>query len=181
MAVSSARRAGAALVLALAASVAGCSTAEQAAQEVGQVAQDALLRSVLAAGWDCGVTFSDQGSRADGSLAFTDEGWSLTREGTVLDQGVWSFKDATLTVSSTLAPLAGPFAGYDLVVSGIPAQLPESGPVEVAVVEIKNNRARASGARSADDYRGVVRWDGGSRATIDLVGPTPRSIECTRR
>ncbi len=173
-------RAGAALMLVLAVSVAGCSTVEQATDEVSQVAQDALLRSVLAAGWDCGVTFTDQGSRADGSLEFTEDGWTLTRNGEVYDRGVWSFKDATLTVSSTLAAEAGPFAGYDLVISGIPAQLPESGPVQVSVVEIKNKRAAATGARVEDEYRGLVRWDGGSQATIDLAGPTPRFIECTR-
>jgi hypothetical protein len=182
--VLSGRRAGAALVLVLAMAVAGCSTAEQAAErateEVAQVAQDALLRSVLAAGWDCGVTYADQDVRADGSLAFTEEAWTLTRDGEVVDEGVWSFTDATLTVSSTVAAEAGPFAGYDLVISGIPAQLPEGGTVQVAVEEIKNDRARASGARVADDYQGLVRWDGGSRATIDLAGPTPRSIECVR-
>ena len=164
----------------LAVSVAGCSTVERATEEVGQVAQDALLSSVVAAGWDCGVTVSDQDSRADGSLEFTEAGWTLTRSGEVVDQGVWSFKDATLTVSSTVAAEAGPFAGYDLVISGIPAQLPESGSVQVSVVEIKNNRARASGARVAAEYDGLVRWDGGTRATIDLAGPTPRFIECTR-
>ena len=178
--LSSRRRAGAALMLVLAVSVAGCSTVEQATDEVSQVAQDALLRSVLAAGWDCGVTFSDQDDRADGSLEFTEDGWSLTRNGEVFDRGVWSFTDATLTVSSTLAAEAGPFAGYDLVISGIPAQLPESGPVQVSVVEIKNKRGVASGTRVADEYQGLVLWDGGSRATIDLAGPTPRSIECTR-
>jgi len=174
------RRAGAALMVVLAVSVAGCSTVEQATEDVSQVAQDALLRSVLAAGWDCGVTFSGQDNRADGSLEFTEDGWTLTRNGEVYDRGVWSFKDATLTVSSTLAPEAGPFAGYDLVISGIPAQLPESGPVQVSVVEIKNKRGVASGTRVADEYQGLVLWDGGSRATIDLAGPTPRSIECTR-
>jgi hypothetical protein len=165
----------------LAMSVAGCSTVEQATQVVGQVAQDALLRSVLAAGWDCGVTYSGRADRADGSLELTEEAWTLTRDGEVVDEGVWSFTDATLTVSSTVAPKAGPFAGYDLVISGIPAQLPEGGPVQVSVLEIKNDRARASGARVADEYQGLVRWDGGSRATIDLAGPTPRSIECERR
>lgn len=172
-------------MLVLAVSVAGCSTVEQATEEVGRAAQDALLSSVLAAGWDCGVTFSDQDDsvrddRADGSLAFTEDGWTLSRNGEAYDRGVWSFKDATLTVSSTLAAEAGPFAGYDLVISGIPAQLPESGPVEVSVLEIKNKRAAATGARVEDEYRGLVRWDGGSRATIDLAGPTPRFIECTR-
>jgi hypothetical protein len=167
-------------MLVIAVSVAGCSTVEQATEEVSQVAQDALLRSVLAAGWDCGVTFSGQDSRADGSLEFTEDGWTLTRNGTVLDQGVWSFTDATLTVSSTLAPLAGPFAGYDLVISGIPAQLPESGPVQVSVAEIKNKRGVASGTRVVEEYRGLILWDGGSRATIDLAGPRPRFIECTR-
>lgn len=174
------RRAGAALAVVLALSVAGCSRVEQATTEVSQVAQDALLRSVLAAGWDCGVTYADQDVRADGSLAFTEEAWTLTRDGEVVDEGVWSFKDATLSVSSTVAAAAGPFAGYDLVISGIPAQLPEGGSVEVSVMEIKNKRARASGARVADEYRGLVRWDGGSRATIDLAGRIPRSIECVR-
>jgi hypothetical protein len=167
-------------MLALAVSVVGCSTVEQAAEEATQVAQDALLRSVLAAGWDCSVTFTDQDSRADGSLAFTEDGWTLTRNGAVYDRGVWSFKDATLTVASTLAPEAGPFAGYDLVISGIPAQLPESGPVELTVLEIKNKRGVASGTRVEGEYRGLIVWDGGSRATIDLAGPTPRSIACTR-
>lgn len=174
------RRAGAALAVVLAVSVAGCSSVEQATQEVSQVAQDALLRTVLAAGWDCGVTYPGQDNRVDGSLEFTEEGWTLTRDDEVVDRGVWSFTDATLTVSSTVAAAAGPFAGYDLVISGIPAQLPESGPVQVSVMEIKNNRARASGARVADEYAGVIRWDGGSRATIDLAGRAPRSIECAR-
>jgi hypothetical protein len=164
----------------LAVSVAGCSTVERATDEVGQVAQDALLRSVLAAGWDCGVTYSDQDYRADGSLELTEEAWTLTRDGEVVDRGVWSFTDATLTVSSTVATQAGPFAGYDLVISGIPAQLPESGSVQVSVMEIKNKRARASGARVVDEFPGLVRWDGGSRATIELAGRTPRSLECTR-
>jgi hypothetical protein len=98
----------------------------------------------------------------------------------VYDRGVWSFKDSTLTVSSTLATEAGPFAGYDLVISGIPAQLPESGPVQVSVEEIKNKRAVESGARVDAEYEALIVWDGGSRATIDLAGPTPRSIECAR-
>jgi hypothetical protein len=174
------RRAGAALVLVLAVSLAGCSTVEQAAEEATQVAQDALLRSVLAAGWDCSVAFTDQDSSADGSLEFTESGWTLTRDGAVYDRGVWSFKDSTLTVSSTLATEAGPFAGYDLVISGIPAQLPESGPVQVSVEEIKNKRAVESGARVDAEYEALIVWEGGSRATIDLAGPTPRSIECAR-
>jgi hypothetical protein len=174
------RRAAPAVIAVLAASVAGCSTVERATQEVGQVAQDALLRSVLAAGWDCAVTFSGQGSPTDGSLALTEDGWTLSRDGQVYDEGVWSFKDATLTVSSTVAAAAGPYAGYDLVISGIPTQLPESGTAQVSVQEIKNKRARASGARVAEDYQGLIRWDGGSSATIDLAGPNPRSIECTR-